>query len=1012
MKIRHFVFITMVSMLVTSIWIQAQSPYQYVEKISSSEGLSINLQDVLCDSYGFLWMASNYGLRRFDGVEMKQFFKQNDTLSLPGNIVMRLLAVDSFHIAVATNKGIALLDTRTLTFQKVSLPKDTVWGDYAEEIHFLEKDDHGNFCVVTPVSVYYLDARFNVLHTLHSPYSIDDIGDKRLNYATNFLILKDSLILFALDGKYTIWSTENNTLQIWDGNNELLHALNTLPTSKLFFVKHRYLFCFMNSKRQVMIYDFDTKQTVFQAFEPDNYPDFLEIFDDDSKQTALFCSQGGLRWLKIHQSDTSLSVSIEDSVYLSDYKIKKWYQDADRNIWMITFDKGGLVKVIAQKQHFHTIKLFDASMKKLIAEEANYLLLKDKQWIIGTYGNGLYEIDAITGHSQQFSLGDGERRENMIWNIRQHHEDTLWIGTQNGLFWYHQKSHHSGRLLQPHPDILDYATITTQFTDSYGIVWMGTASEGGMCAYHSDNGQFDYYPKGENSFPFRYPYAIGEDKRGDLWFVSDALAHPGKWDRKKQQFEKVIISEFSKTALSATGGFYLDKTADCFWYGINMMGLVKFDLTTYQTTLYGEDYGLENVFIHGIQKDTKGNLWLNTLQGVFCFNPTTEMIRSFLPKDGLPEIYFPSITQDEATHKIIIGTFGRVVWFYPDSVLQKKAAMKVKLTDIRINNEEIKYYPNRLVRLPWHKNNITVSFTGINLDNGSDNMYSYRLRKEDTTWINIGNQRQINFAGLEPGLYHLIIRGARNGEDWSINMAEFDFEIISPFTKTIWFYLLCLIGVFGITYAWYKGKIIQLLKIETMRVRISRNLHDDIGSRMTNISLMSQIVRKGGLEEDKKMDYLSRIQTESETIVQNMRDIIWSIDPENDSLENTIARLLRFATELLEPKQIELEASINPLKEVKMNMEERHDLLMITKEAVHNIAKHAFAKKVKIIVHTTDKILSLSIIDDGIGGCERKSQQNNGLKNMYNRAEAHHWNLSIISKQNMGTAVQLDIKIT
>ncbi|MDD3742061.1 MAG: two-component regulator propeller domain-containing protein [Lentimicrobiaceae bacterium] len=574
--------------------LKAQYSMHYIERVSYTDGLSSNnINDVLCDSKGYLWIATDNGLNRYDGTEIIQIFKDKSSFSMPGNWVRRLLPVDDNHIAVATYAGLAIIDITTFRFRQVQLPFDSVWGGLGYNIAHIEKDGQGNFWVATPIAAYYLNRDFKVLDTINTPLTPADIGSKRLFFITHILPLTDSKTLIRVYKKFSLWSSQGNILRKSNLDKEISKTLNDTDNFKNFFVQNNYLCSFVDKQHKIVVYDFKIKKIYQFEFDVKDYPLISDLYYDvKNNKIALFLEYGGYRWLSINENAGNISLSVDTTVYLHDIRIKRWYQDPANNTWLITYDEGDLLKIIATKQKFNTIELRLKNKDKNIVHDAECIFIDNDKWLIGSYGSGLFEFNHKTSELIHYNLGNGVYDVNLIWNIGRHSKDTLWIGTQKGLLWYNQKNHRSGYLHQPHPEQLDNHAITNQFTDSYGMVWMGLGGKNGICVYNSNNGEFIYFPGEKDAFPFRYPYGIGEDKQGDIWFITDASAHVGKWSRKENKFIKYIISEFTKTPISASGGFYLDKENECIWYGVNSVGLVRFDINTHKITVYGDIYGL------------------------------------------------------------------------------------------------------------------------------------------------------------------------------------------------------------------------------------------------------------------------------------------------------------------------------------------------------------------------------------------------------------------------------------
>ncbi|MBS1783198.1 MAG: hypothetical protein JSS78_09030 [Bacteroidetes bacterium] len=203
----------------------------------------------------------------------------------------------------------------------------------------------------------------------------------------------------------------------------------------------------------------------------------------------------------------------------------------------------------------------------------------------------------------------------------------------------------------------------------------------------------------------------------------------------------------------------------------------------------------------------------------------------------------------------------------------------------------------------------------------------------------------------------------------------------------------------------------QLKKLVEVRTNIAANLHDEVGSTLSSISMMSQVAKKKGGEGN---ELLEKISTNSQTMLDSMSDIVWSIRPDNDKLGDIISRIRLFAAETLEEQRIRVEMDIvNDIEKQSIPMELRKDIYLIAKEALINIVKYSQANVAHIIIHIEHKQLIMEIKDNGIGFDEDKTNTlgGNGLKNMKLRAERLKGNLSIKSKPDNGTIILLSIPL-
>jgi signal transduction histidine kinase len=194
---------------------------------------------------------------------------------------------------------------------------------------------------------------------------------------------------------------------------------------------------------------------------------------------------------------------------------------------------------------------------------------------------------------------------------------------------------------------------------------------------------------------------------------------------------------------------------------------------------------------------------------------------------------------------------------------------------------------------------------------------------------------------------------------------------------------------------------------------VARDLHDDMGSTLSTINILSSMARtRMQADPVKTQEYLGKISDNSQRMMEAMDDIVWSIKPSNDSMHKMTARMREFAVSLLEPKDVEIEFAVGEgIDELKLDMEARRDLFLVFKEAVNNAAKYASAGWVSIRFERLPGFLSLIVEDNGIGFAVDTADNGNGLGNMRKRADALHGTLSIQSATGQGTRVSLLVPI-
>gem|GEM_PF-4185949 len=206
----------------------------------------------------------------------------------------------------------------------------------------------------------------------------------------------------------------------------------------------------------------------------------------------------------------------------------------------------------------------------------------------------------------------------------------------------------------------------------------------------------------------------------------------------------------------------------------------------------------------------------------------------------------------------------------------------------------------------------------------------------------------------------------------------------------------------------------QMLKLQQMRTQIASDLHDDMGATLTSISYYSELIKMKLKEEDASLKImLDKIGDNARNIVSVMGDIVWVINPQNDNTSNLVSRMRCDAADMLGERNIQYTFNAREnIENIKLNMQQRKNLYLIYKEAVHNAVKYAQCSKVEIDFIQTDHQLNLIIKDNGKGFDIQNANDGNGLTNMKRRAEEIKADFEICSALNKGTYIQLTFKIT
>ena len=429
---------------------------------------------------------------------------------------------------------------------------------------------------------------------------------------------------------------------------------------------------------------------------------------------------------------------------------------------------------------------------------------------------------------------------------------------------------------------------------------------------------------------------------------------------------------------------------------------------------FNRQSGLMSDWVSSFSETSKGDVWIGTYAGIDKLVKTISGYRVFNFSKTVN--FFADIKKiipvsDDSW--ICLANSGIAI--FKDENLQWQPPLQPTVFSTSLGILENRFtvvLPTKKISVRPNQNAARFEFGALGFMNERQILYSYRLKgSSDTSWSAPENLHEASYASLSPGEYTFEVKTLGWNGEYSIP-ASFSFFIATPFWKQWWFIALCVLAITGFFYTLYRYRIRQLLRLQTVRNNIATDLHDDIGSSLTNISILSELSSKNILEPEKAQPFLQRISEEVQASSQAMDDIIWSVNSHNDSLQETMARMRRYAAELFDNSDIKCHLALaEDADNKKLTMEQRRDVYLIYKEALNNIHKHAEANNVWINVGQNQSYLLMKIKDDGKGFNIDKITHRNGLKNLRSRAEKWNGKIQIRSQVKKGTSIEIKIPL-
>jgi streptogramin lyase len=446
-------------------------------------------------------------------------------------------------------------------------------------------------------------------------------------------------------------------------------------------------------------------------------------------------------------------------------------------------------------------------------------------------------------------------------------------------------------------------------------------------------------------------------------------------------------------------------------------GLVRIDTVSQKTRLFTTEDGLPDNNIYAALPDERGNLWLSTNKGLSRFNTRTQKFHNYGIFDGLPHMEFNHgsyLKSRDGT--LYFGGLNGIVAFDPariDTSAKKEHALQLisyskYASDRNITDTITSHLPGHKIIFEPDDRLFAFSFMSTDYHNTALNRFRYKLEGwNDERWHMFEDGNKLLFNSLPPGEYDLRVQVSVAGADWGAHEWSSPLLMRTPWYRSAWFFILSIVTVGLIFYAFYRYRLSQILKIQQIRNGISADMHDEIGGTLSSISFYSQALLMQ-MEKTEHQQVVRKIKENAQQVQEGLSDIVWSVKAGRDQVNDVFARMLYFGSGLAESKGFAFHFKTDTqLRNLKLDMQTRKNFYLIFKEAMNNAAKYAECDTVHTDISYALGKVKMVIHDNGKGFDNQFTRQGNGLTNMRQRAVQMKGRLTIQSIPGEGTVITL-----
>jgi signal transduction histidine kinase/ligand-binding sensor domain-containing protein len=602
------------------------------------------------------------------------------------------------------------------------------------------------------------------------------------------------------------------------------------------------------------------------------------------------------------------------------------------------------------------------------------------------------------------------------WNqiVARDQAGSLWFATGEGLVrWPRVKAIEDlGRVaplaVYTTRDGLDLNEVFRVWIDSHDEVWVSTFGKNPLSRANAKTGRFTSFGAELGATPT----AFAEDRAGNVWlgFYTGGVARfrDGRFERLSRGIPTGFVRDLTVDShgslwIAATGGVARieDPTA-----GLDRLSIQRFSRKD----------GLSSDSGYSVVELKDGRIGISSQRGFDVFDLQRRTVVPITVQEGLAsnEVTVSLTTPDGA---LWLGT-ARGLSHLP-SVPRRRISPppqprfhSVAIDGIALPVAELGAASLPRIRVEYPRHAVAINFSAPQHDRTRALSFAYRIAGEEG-WTNAGSEETLVFDRLPSGRGSLELRTVTS-DGRASQPAVMAFEVIPPLWKRTWFLALAALLLVATAVLAHRARVAQMVALERVRTRVATDLHDDLGSSLSRISILSEAAkRKEALSQAAPI--LDEIADSARSLIDALGDTIWSIDPRNDDVRSVVVRAQDFAAALFEAQDTAVDVTVpDPVARIPLRAEQRREIFLILKEALNNTARHAAARRVNIEAGVDAGSLRITVKDDGKGFGSREPSRDGGrgVPSMSDRAARAGGRLHIESEPGGGARVSIVLPVS